>query len=208
MSIGVHPSSDQGMDACDSAVLADLDRERVDPDERVRPGIQGALPERADLGVEMSGHLRDLRARQALDPELLGQPLDPPGRDPEQIRGGHHGDQGLLGSAAMHQQPVREERALTQLRDRQLHGASTGVPLPRPIAIAPVGPSIAALAIASAANLVGLRGHHRVGERGDHLAQQIRRRVSQMLLQQRSRVHTVRCGHRGDPLVEFLGRYS
>jgi hypothetical protein len=46
-------------------------------------------------------------------------------------------------------------------------------PLPSPVAVARVRPLGAALAPGGAADLVGLRGHHRVRERRDHLAQQI-----------------------------------
>src|SRR5690606_41799132 len=50
------------------------------------------------------------------------------------------------------------------------------------------------LAPAGAADLISLGGHHGVGERGDHLSQQIRRRALQVLLQQPLDVDTVRCG--------------
>ena len=81
VAVGVVGGGDQGVHVDHTAVLADLDRQRVDPDERVRPGIEWALAERGDLGVEMGCHLRDLRARQRLDPELLGEALHPPGAD-------------------------------------------------------------------------------------------------------------------------------
>ena len=60
-----------------SAGLAHLDRQRVDPHERVRTGVERTRPERRDLPVEVRGHLRDFRAGQRLDPELLGQPAPP-----------------------------------------------------------------------------------------------------------------------------------
>jgi hypothetical protein len=172
--VGVDPGGDQGMHVDHPAVLADLDRQRIDPHERVRPRIQRPLAERGDLGVEVRGHLRDLRARQALDPELLGEALHPPRGHAEQVGGGHHGNQGLLGAAAVSQQPVREERARPQLRHGELDGAGAGVPLAGPIPIALVGPLRTALSIVGATDLVGLGGHHRVGERRDHLAHQIR----------------------------------
>ena len=54
----------------------ELHRQRLDPHERVGARIQRAGAERGDLSVQVTGHLADLGARQALDPELLGQPLD------------------------------------------------------------------------------------------------------------------------------------
>ena len=204
MPVGVHPGGDQGVHVDHPPVLADLHRQRVDPAERVRPGVQRPGTERRYLRVEVAGHLADLRTGQRLDPQLLGQPFHPPGRDAQQIGGGDHGDQGLLGTAAMCQQPVREERALAQLGHRQLHGAGTGVPLPGAVAVALVGPLGAAFAIVGAADLVGLGGHHRVRQRCDHLPQHVRGRLGQVLLQQRGRVDSVRCGHRGDPFQSSL----
>jgi hypothetical protein len=151
------------------AVLADLDRERVDPDEGVGAGVEGPLPERGDLRVEVAGHLRDPRARQRLDSELLGQPLHTAGRDAEQVCGGDHGDQGLFGAATVGQQPVREVGALAQLLHGELDGAGAGVPVPGAVAVAPVDPLLAALPVSGAAHLVGLGGHHHVRHRGDHL---------------------------------------
>jgi collagen type II alpha len=172
--VGVDPGRDQRVHVHHPPGLAHLHRERVHPHERVRPLIQGALAERADLGVEVGGHLADLRAGQRLHPELFGEPLHPPRADPEQVGGGHHGDQGLLGPAAVSQQPVGKERALPQLGHRELDGPRAGVPLPSPVAVAPVRPLLAALTPTGAADLVGLGGHHRVRQRGDHLAQHIR----------------------------------
>ena len=67
-----------------------------------------------------------------LDPELLGELLHPPRGDPEQVGGRDDGDQGLLGAAAMGQQPVREVGAVAQLGHRELDGARPGCPSPGP----------------------------------------------------------------------------
>ena len=63
-----------------------------------------------DLGVEVAGHLTDLRLAQPGDPQRLDQLLHPPGADPEQVAGGHHGGQRPFGPAAAFQQPVGEVR--------------------------------------------------------------------------------------------------
>ena len=203
MPLGVDPGGDQRVHVDHAGVFADFDRQRISPHKGVRAGIQRPLAKRLDLGVEVRGHLTDLRARQRLHSELLGQPLHPPRRHAQQIRRGDHGDQGLLGAAPMRQQPVRKIGTLPQLRDRQLHGAHPGIPVSAAVTIAPIDPLITALTVAGAAHLVSLRGHHRVSERSNHLPEQIRRRGSQVLFQQLHRVHTVRCGHRDDPFFEF-----
>jgi hypothetical protein len=58
--VGVDPGRHERVHVHDPAVLADLDRERVDPAERVRAGVERTLPEGADLGVEVGSHLADL----------------------------------------------------------------------------------------------------------------------------------------------------
>jgi hypothetical protein len=73
--VSIDPGRDQGVHVHHTAVLADLHDQGVDPDERVGPLIERTLAERGDLGIEMGSHLADLRPRQRLDPELLGQPL-------------------------------------------------------------------------------------------------------------------------------------
>jgi NhaA family Na+:H+ antiporter len=68
--------------------------------------------------------------RDPLDPELFDQLVHPPRRDAQQVGGGDHRDQGLLGTTTPFQQPLREVRAGPQLRDRQLDGSRAGVPVP------------------------------------------------------------------------------
>jgi hypothetical protein len=101
VSIGVDPGGDQGMHVDHAAVFANFDRQRIGPHKGVRTGIPWALAKRADLGVEVRGHLTDLRPRQRLDSQPLSQTFHAPGRYPQQIGGGHHGDQGLLSPAPM-----------------------------------------------------------------------------------------------------------
>src|SRR4051794_29164218 len=61
---------------------------------------------------------------------------------------------------------VREVRPGAQLRDRDVRGAGAGVELAVPIPVAHVGAIVAALAVAGAADRVGLSRHQRVDERG------------------------------------------
>lgn len=118
------PSRHERMHVDHEPVLADLHHQGVEPDEGVGAGVEGPLPERADLRVEVGGHLGDLRARQRRDAELFGEALHPSGRHAEQAGGGDDGDQGMLGAAAVGEQPVREVGALAQLRDGELAGVA------------------------------------------------------------------------------------
>lgn len=87
--LGVDTGSDQGRDLDHPAALADLHRQRVGGDERVRPGVQRVGAERLDLRVEVLRHRRDLRLRQPRDAQRGHQLLQPPSGHPEQVGGGH-----------------------------------------------------------------------------------------------------------------------
>jgi len=125
------------VDVDDAAAFADLLGQRVDLDERIRAGVQGPVAERGDLLVQVLGHRTDLGLRQLGDAEGLGELLDPAGGDAEQVGGGHHGDQGLLGPAAAFEEPVREVAALAQLGDGEFDGPCAGVPLAWAVSTAP-----------------------------------------------------------------------
>src|SRR3954454_5820990 len=77
-----------------------------------------------------------------------------------------------------------------------------------PVAVAGVGALVAAHAVLSAADSVGLGPHQRLHERGDHLPKQIRTRLPQLLGQPPGQVDTGYCGHRVAPRLENLGRIS
>jgi len=81
LSVGVDPDGDQGVDDLAAAVLADLLRQGIDPDEGVGAGVQRSGAPGCDLAVEGPGHLADLRPRQPADPEGLDQAFHPSGRD-------------------------------------------------------------------------------------------------------------------------------
>lgn len=66
--VAVDAGREQGVHVDYAAVFTDFHREGVDPHERVGAGIEGAGTERGDLGVEVGGHLADLRPGQGLDP--------------------------------------------------------------------------------------------------------------------------------------------
>ncbi|SDN16246.1 hypothetical protein SAMN05216259_1035 [Actinacidiphila guanduensis] len=54
--IGVDSDRHQRVDVDDPAFLADLLGQGVDPDERVRAGVQRSVAERGDLLVQVLGH--------------------------------------------------------------------------------------------------------------------------------------------------------
>jgi hypothetical protein len=196
MPVGVHAGGDQGVHAHHPAALADLQDQRVGGHERVGTGVQRAVPEVGDLGVQVLGHLADLRLREPGDAQALDQLLHPPGRDAQQVAGGDHGSQRpFRPSAALHQ-PVREVGARPQLRDRHLQGAGSGVEVAGPIAVADVDPGLAAPAVAGSADRVSFGAHEGVDEGREHLAQQVRWGLGQLLVQEVGRVDTARSGHR------------
>jgi hypothetical protein len=196
MSVGVDPGGHQGMDVDHPAALADLEDQGVGGHERVGPGVQRAVPEVRDLAVEVLGHLAHLGLRQPGDAQGLDELLHPPGRGPEQVAGGDHGGQRPLRPAAALQQPVREVGPGPQLGDRHVQGAGAGVEVPMPVAVAHVGPLAGPGAVLRAADRVCLSRHEGVDERGQHLAQQVRTGLGQLLVQEVGRVDTARSGHR------------
>ncbi|GAA3228032.1 hypothetical protein GCM10020256_39880 [Streptomyces thermocoprophilus] len=208
VAVGVDADRDQGVDVDDAAALADLLGERVDPDERVRAGVQGPVTEGCDLLVQVLGHRADLGLRQLRHPEGLGELLDPAGGDTEQVGGGDHRDQGLLGPAAALEKPVREVAALPQLGNGELDGPGAGVPLARAIAVAMVDAFLADLPVFGVAEGVSLGGHEGVGECLDHRAQQIGTRRGEVLLGEGVQGQTVGCGHRADLLRASTTRRS
>jgi hypothetical protein len=206
--VEIHADRDQRVDVDDAAALADLLGQRIHPDERVRPLVQGSVAECGHLLVKMLGHRTDLGLRQLGHAERLGELLDAAGGYAEQVSGGDHRDEGLLGPPAAFEEPVREATALTQLGDGQFDGAGAGVPLARAVAVAVVDAFVADLAVFGVAEGVGLRGHERVGERLDHRAQQIGTRRGEVVLGEGVQGHTVTCGHRADLLRDSTSRRS
>ena len=195
MPVGVDPGRDQAVHVHGAAALADLLGQRVDPHEGVRAAVQAPGAEPLDHLVELGRHRADLGLAQPGDAEGGGELLHPARRDAQQVgRGDDRGQRPLRAAAVL--QERREVRPVPQLRDRQLDGAGPGVPLPRPVAVARVDPVRADLAIAGAARRLDLGVHHLLGERPDHLPQQVRARRGQGLLERVARHgHNVFHGH-------------
>ncbi len=208
MSGGVDADRDQRMHVDDATTLADFLRQCVDPDKRVRSGVQGPVAEGGDLLVQVLGHRTDLGLRQLCHPEGLGELLHSAGGDAEEAGGGDHRDQCLFGPAALLEEPVREVAALPQLGNGELDGPGPRVPLARAIAVAVVAPLVADLPVFGVAEGVGLGGHEGVSERFDHRAQQIGTRRGEILLGEGVQGQTVGCGHRADLLRASTPRRS
>jgi hypothetical protein len=81
------------------AVSADLDVFGVQPQIRVG-ALQRPAAERLDLLVQRPAHVRHAVLGHPLDPQLLDQPVDLPGRHAVDIRLHHHRHDRLLGPAA------------------------------------------------------------------------------------------------------------
>ncbi len=208
VAVGVHAGGgDQRVHGHDPSALADFEHERVGGDERERAGVrQGAGAELLNVRVEFPGHVGDLALGQARDAQRLHELVHPAGRDPEQVAGRDHAGQRPLGALAPLQQPFGEVGALPQLRDLHLERAGAGVELAGTVAVAPVHALRAGLPVRGAAHGVGLGRHQRVHERLQQLAQQIRRRLGELFLQQARRVDTSSDGHRRVPFLESVVR--
>jgi hypothetical protein len=111
----------------DSAGLADLQGERIDPHVGVGPAVEGSVAELPHRQVEVLGHLRYPRLRDALDAERLDQTVDATGRDPLDVALGYDRDQRSFGTPARLKEPTREIAPLPQLRDLNVDRADPGV---------------------------------------------------------------------------------
>jgi hypothetical protein len=204
----VHTHGQQRVHVDRAPALAHLEHQRVRGNERIRTGVQWPGAERLDLFIERLGHLADLRLGQAGDAQGMHQPIHPPCAHAEQVAGRHHAGQRRLRPALPLQQPIREVTAGAQLRQRQLHRAGAGIPLPSSVAVALRDPLDGAFAVRRAADRVRLGAHQRLGEGLDHAPQQIGARLRQLLVQPTRQVDTGPSGHRRDSSLELCGRNS
>jgi hypothetical protein len=106
VAIGVDAGGDHGRDLDHSAALADLHRQRIRGDERVRALVQWPLAEVPHELVEVTGHHRHLGLRQAGDAQRLHESIHAPRGDPQQVTGRHHRGECCLGAAAPLEQPL------------------------------------------------------------------------------------------------------
>ena len=116
------------------AVVADLDVLGVQPQVRIR-ALQRPLAKQLDLLIQRPAHRRHAVLGHPLDPQLLHQPIDLPGRDPVDIRLQHHRDDRLLRPPPRLQE-AREVAALTRPGDQQLDLPDPRLPRPRAIPVA------------------------------------------------------------------------
>lgn len=195
LACGVHPDGDQDRHVHRAPPVPAAQGHGVEPDVRVRSAVERPFPEARDRRIQALRQLRHLRFREPRDPQRLHQVLDFPRRHAEHIALGHHGDESALGSPARLEQPAREVRALTQLRDRQVNRPEPRVPGPRPVPVARIHPLWRSLAVAGAAQPFDVHGHelgHRVRQ---DLAQHIGRCRLQQLVQRLNSRHPL-LGHR------------
>ena len=83
-----------------------------------------------------------------------------------------HGHEGLLGRPPRLQE-AREVRALAELRDLQIDGAGTRLPLALAIAVTAGLPLRAALAVAGAGERLDFEVYEPLGGKADQLAQEV-----------------------------------
>ncbi len=153
-----------------------------------RPAQEGLHP-LVDLDTEP----RDLRFADPFHAHRLDQLIHRAGRDALDISFLDHRGQRLLAHPAWFEE-AGEVAAAAQLRDAEFDRAGPGLPVAIAIAVAMIGPALAALAVAGAAQGVGLQLHQALRGKADHLAQQCRVGT---LLQKLAKGDLV-VGHRGD----------
>ncbi|NQE72679.1 hypothetical protein NG2371_07172 [Nocardia gamkensis] len=111
VALGVDAGRDQTVHVDHAPVLADFQHQGVGGDERVRALVERAAAEGFHLGIQVAGHHRHLRFRQAGNIEGLDEFLHPPGRYAQQVAGRHHAGEGPFGAFAAFEQPVRKVAA-------------------------------------------------------------------------------------------------
>ncbi|AEH09106.1 hypothetical protein FsymDg_1651 [Candidatus Protofrankia datiscae] len=211
MPVAVDPDRQQAVDVDHTATLADLHRQRVGLHEPVGAGIERPGAERLDLGVELFRQCRDLGFRDVRDAELLDKLVDSSRGDPEQVGGGDHRDQCLLGTASPGQEPFREIGTGPQLGNSELDRARPSVPLAHPVAVPTVDPFRRYLPIFGIADTVRLGAHQRFSEHLHHRAQKIRTRRGEFLAEPLGVGHSRAYGHRVAPYSsssQVLGRIT
>jgi hypothetical protein len=135
--IGGDTGGDHDRPGHDPTLHPSLDVGRVE--EHVGEGgvVQRPVAERRDLLIKLGADARHRRLRHArVDAERDDEIVDLPGRGAVHVGLHHHRPQGLIDAAARLEQ-AREERALHQLRDRELHITGLGRQQPgtRPVAL-------------------------------------------------------------------------
>src|SRR5271169_2096974 len=153
-------------------VAPGFDVSSVEPEIRPvaldRPAQEGLHP-LVDLATEP----RDLRLADPLHAHGLDQVIHRAGRDALHVSFLDHRGQCFFSHPAWFEE-AREVAAMAQLRNAQLHRAGPGLPIAVAETVAMVGPALAALAVAGAAQSVGLQLHQPLRAKTDHLAQQCR----------------------------------
>ncbi|OCQ85388.1 hypothetical protein A4260_11025 [Streptococcus pneumoniae] len=195
VALGVDAGGDQGVHPDDAACLAHLEHQGVGGEEGIRAGIERAGPKRLYGFVELFGHDRHLRLGKLCHTKCFDQALHPASGYSQQVAGRHHAGQCAFSSLAALQQPVREIAALAQLGDRDVDGCGTGVEITVAVAVALIGPLIAAFAVARPAQGVGFSPHQGGDERREQPAQQIRARLCELVSQKLLGVDKMRRGH-------------
>ena len=102
----------------------------------------------------------------------MHEAVDAAGGDALDIGFLDHRRQGFLRGAARLEE-AGEVAAAAQLGDAELDRAGAGLPVAVAIAVAVIAPSIAALAVPSTAQAVGLQLHQALRGKADHLAQEV-----------------------------------
>ena len=207
--VSVDPDRDQRDGVDHPAPFADLHRECVRGHERERSRLgQRPVAELLHDLVQISGHPRDLRLAQPVDPQGFHELVHAAGADPGEVAVSDDGDQRRLRALAALEQPFGEVGPGPQLRDRHVDRADTRVEVTVAVPVALRGAGRAGPAVLGPDHRVGVSREQRVDDRLQQRSHQIRAGLSQGFTQQASRVDNVWCGHRDDSIRECCERFA
>jgi hypothetical protein len=165
VALGVDAGGDQAVHVDHAAVLAHFQHQLVGGHERVRPLIYRAGAERFDLGIQIPCPDRYLGLGQAGDSTGSTRPAG--SRSPPRWSGRVRRVCGVRAASP-------GSGCLSAVSGSPHRRADAGVEVAVAVAVAGGDPFGRTLAVAGAADRVGLGTHERLDERGEHVAQQIR----------------------------------
>ena len=179
-------------------MVTDLDLFGVQPQVRVG-ALQRPLAEQLDLLVQRPAERRDPILGHPVDPQLLNEAVDLPGRDAVHVRLQHDRDDRLLRAPARLQEAREVRAARAFLRDQQLDLPDPGLPRPRPIPVSMRQPGLRRDLAKPSTNLGADLGFHQLaGDDRDRLPDEILKPpVADLRDDIGNRRHALTFGHRG-----------
>ena len=160
--------------------------------------LQRPLPERLDLLIQRPAQRAHPVLGHPVDPQLLHEPVDLPGRDAVHVRLQHDRDDRLLRTPPRLQKAREIRRAPTLLRDQQHDLTDPGLPRPRAIPVAMRRPDVGRDLTELRADLRrDLALHQLAGDQRHRLTHEILKPTVAHLRDDIANRHALTFGHRG-----------